>query len=155
MTDGRDVIYFEDVEAGAVTDCGSTTVSESDIVAFGERFDPLPIHTDHEAAAEGRHGGLIASGYHTLSLAVRLLVDAIRRDRAVVAGLGIDDVRWHEPVRPGDTLSVVNEVVDARVSESDPESGVVHESVTVTNGDGATVLTFENYELVRRRPGSG
>ncbi|WP_135535979.1 MaoC family dehydratase [Halostella pelagica] len=146
--DGR--TYFDDIEAGTVVSCGSTTVSEDDIVEFAEQFDPLDIHTDPEAAAESQHGGIIASGYHTLSLSVRLLVDEIRSERAVVGGLGIDDVRWHEPVRPGDTLTVENEVLDTRVSESNPETGIVHEAITVTNQDGVTVLSLENRELVER-----
>ncbi|WP_135822245.1 MaoC family dehydratase [Halostella litorea] len=146
-------VYFEDVEPGTVTDCGTTTVTEAEIREFAAEFDPLPFHTDPEAAAESRFDGLIASGYHTLSLSVRLLVDAVRSQRAVVGGLGIDDVRWHAPVRPGDELAVENEILDTRPSESDPTSGVVHESITVTNGDGETVLTLENYELVARRDG--
>jgi acyl dehydratase len=121
------------------------------IVEFAEQFDPLDIHTDPEAAAESRYDGVMASGYHTLSLSVRLLVDAVRSQRVVVDGLGIDDVRWHEPVRPGDTISVKNEILDKRVSESSPECGIVHEAITVRNQDGVTVLSLENRELVERR----
>jgi acyl dehydratase len=121
------------------------------IVEFAEQFDPLDIHTDPEAAAESRYDGVMASGYHTLSLSVRLLVDAVRSQRVVVGGLGIDDVRWHEPVRPGDTISVENEILDKRVSESSPECGIVHEAITVRNQDGVTVLSLENRELVERR----
>ncbi|MFC5135939.1 MULTISPECIES: MaoC family dehydratase [Haloferacaceae] len=149
--DADDAIYFEDVEPGTVIDCGSTTVTESEVIEFAERFDPLPMHTDPDAAAEGRFGGLVASGYHTLSLSVRLLVEAVRRDRAVIAGLGIDDVRWHAPVRPGDEIGVVDEVLDTRPSESDPETGIIHESITVTNDADETVLTLENHELIERR----
>ena len=129
-------VYFEDVEPGTVTHCGTTTVTETEIREFAEKFDPLDIHTDPDAAARSRFDGIIASGYHTLSLSVRLLVDAVRSERAVVGGLGVDDVRWHTPVRPGDELAVENEILDARPSDSDPTSGVVHESITVTNGDG-------------------
>lgn len=120
----EETVYFEDIEEGTVTSCGSTTVSESDIVAFAEEFDPLDIHTDPDAAAESRYDGVIASGYHTLSLAVRLLVDNVRSERALISGLGIDDVRWHVPVYPGDTLTVDNEVLDTRVSENDPQTGL-------------------------------
>lgn len=141
-------IYFEDVKEGAVVSCGSRTVSETEIVEFAEKFDPLPIHTDPDAAAESRYGGIIASGYHTLVLTVRLLVDGVRSERAVIGGLGIDDVRWHTPVRPGDTITVSNEVVGTRISESDHETGIVHDTITVTNQNGETVLTLDNYELV-------
>ena len=147
-------VYFEDIEKGAVISCDSKTVSETEIVEFAEQFDPLPIHTDPAAAAESRYGGIIASGYHTLSLTVRLLVDEIRSERAVIGGLGIDDVRWHTPVRPGDTITASNEVVGTRVSESDRDTGIVHDAITVTNQNGETVLTLDNYELVASRSDS-
>ncbi|SEH38089.1 Acyl dehydratase [Halopenitus malekzadehii] len=150
-TSTDDTIYFEDVEPGTVTQCGSTTVSREEIIEFAEEYDPLDIHTDLEAAAESPYGDVIASGYHTLSLSVRLLVDAARGDRAVIAGLGIDDVRWHAPVRPGDTLAVEFEILETRPSESNPAAGIIHESITVRNGDDETVLTLENSELVERR----
>lgn len=147
-------VYFEDIKKGAVISCDSKTVSETEIVEFAEQFDPLPIHTDPAAAAESRYGGIIASGYHTLSLTVRLLVDEIRSERAVIGGLGIDDVRWHTPVRPGDTITASNEVVGTRVSESDRDTGIVHDAITVTNQNGETVLTLDNYELVASRSDS-
>lgn len=143
-------VYLEDIEERTVH-CGEVVVTAEEIVEFAEQFDPLPIHTDPEAAAKSRYGGLIASGYHTLSLSVRLLVDAVRRQRAVVAGLGIDGVRWHAPVRPDDTLAVETTVLGTRPSESDPSVGVVHERVTARKGDGTEVLTLENHELVERR----
>lgn len=141
-------IYFEDIEPGTITDCGSTTVSKRSITEFAEEFDPLPIHTDEEMATEGPYSGIIASGYHTLCLSVRLLVDKIRSQRAVIAGLGIDSVTWRAPVQPGDTLSVRNKVVDTRRSESDPTRGIVHEIISVTNQNEETVLSYENNELV-------
>lgn len=147
----EDAVFLEDVTVGETISCGSVTVTEEEITDFAERFDPLAIHTDPSAAAESRYDGLIASGYHTLSLSVRLLVEAVRKERAVIAGLGIDDVRWREPVRPGDTLSVTTTITDARVSESDPGTGVIDESIAVTNQDGVEVLTLENHELLERR----
>ncbi|ELZ39119.1 protein dehydratase [Halorubrum saccharovorum DSM 1137] len=151
MTDlGEETRYLEDIEEGTIR-CGETEVTADDIVEFGEQFDPLPIHTDPEAAAESRYDGIIASGYHTLSLSVRLLVDAVRSKRAVVAGVGIDDVRWHAPVRPGDTITVETTVLGTRPSESDPSVGVVHERIVAKKRDGTEVLTLENHELVERR----
>lgn len=143
-------VYFDDIDPEATIECGSTTVSESEIVEFAERFDPLEIHTDAAAASAGRFDGIIASGYHTLCLSVRLLVDTVRSQRAVIGGLGLDDVTWHRPVEPGDTLSVRVDVLDTRPSESDPETGIVHEEVTVTNQREERVLSYENYELVSR-----
>ena len=151
MTDlGEETLYLEDIEEGTIR-CGKTEVTADEIVEFAEKFDPLPIHIDPEAAAKSRYDGLIASGYHTLSLSVRLLVDAVRSKRAVVAGLGIDDVRWHAPVRPGDTITVDTTVLGTRPSESDPSVGVVHERIEATKQDETEVLTLENHELVERR----
>lgn len=152
MDDSSDTtVYFEDVEPGTTTECGSTTVTESEIVEFAERYDPLEIHTDTEVAGESPFGGLIASGYHTLCLSVRLLVEEVRRERAVVGGLGLDSVSWDNPVEPGDTLTVTNEVLDTRPSESSSETGIVHEKIVVTNQSGESVLSYENFELVSRR----
>ncbi|KYH23860.1 bifunctional aldehyde dehydrogenase/enoyl-CoA hydratase [Halalkalicoccus paucihalophilus] len=151
MRRSDDLIRFEAIEPGTTVRCGKTTVSEDDIVEFAERYDPLAIHTDPAAAAESRFGGLIASGYHTLCLSVRLLVEDVRSERAVVGGLGIDDVRWHRPIEPGDTISVRNEVLNTRLSESDPSVGIVHEAITVTNQREEIVLSYENHELVARR----
>ncbi|MCL7417086.1 MAG: MaoC family dehydratase N-terminal domain-containing protein, partial [Halalkalicoccus sp.] len=129
MRQSDDPIRFEGIEPGTTVDCGSTTVSEDEIVEFAERYDPLAIHTDPTAAAESRFGGLIASGYHTLCLSVRLLVEDVRSERAVVGGLGINDVCWHRPVEPGDRIAVRNEVLDTRPSESNPSAGIVHEAI--------------------------
>lgn len=143
--------FFEDVEVGAEIDCGSRTVTEREIVEFAEQFDPLAMHTDPEAAEDGPYGGLIASGYHTLAMTVGLLVEESRGDRAVIAGLEIDNVTWHRPVRPGDTISPTLTVVDKRASEGNPGTGVVSLEITVENGDGDLVLTYDDYELVKRR----
>jgi len=150
-TESPDSVYFEDIEVGSTRSCGSVQLSKSDILEFASEYDPLPIHTDPEAAADSRFGGIIASGHHTLSVTVRRLVEEVRRSRAVVAGLGLDDVRWHRPVRPGDAISVETTAVDAEQSESDPEVGVLREEVTVTNERDELVLSFECSQLVERR----
>lgn len=143
--------FYEDVEVGRTYECGSTTVTEADIVEFAEQFDPLAMHTDPEAAEDGPHGGLIASGYHTLSLTVGLLVDGYRGDRAVIAGLSIDDVTWHRPVRPGDTLTAEITMDEKRVSRGNPTDGIVNMSVEARNQDGEVVLSYTDNELVRVR----
>jgi acyl dehydratase len=148
MSGTDQTVWFEDIDAGTTVNCGSTTVSKYEIVAFAEEFDPLAIHTDSEVAATTQFEGIIASGYHTLCLSVRLLVEEVRSKRAVVGGLGIDDVTWQQPVRPGDTLNVKTEILDTRPTESDLNKGVVHERVTVRNQHETTVLSYENYELI-------
>lgn len=143
--------FYEDVEVGRTHECGETTVTEADIVSFAEQFDPLAMHADPERAADSPHDGLIASGYHTLALTVRLLVEGYRGDRAVIAGLSIDDVTWHRPVRPGDTLSASVTMDDKRISQGNPTNGIVSMSVETRNGDGQLVLSYDDTELVRVR----
>jgi acyl dehydratase len=147
----EDTQFYEEVEIGKTYDCGETTVSEEEIVAFAEQFDPLTMHTDPERATDSAHGGLIASGYHTLSVTVQLLVEGYRADRAVIAGLSIDDVTWHQPVRPGDTLTASVTMDDKRVSNGNPTNGIVSMSVEAYNGDGDLVLSYQDNELVRVR----
>ena len=142
---------YEDVEVGRTYECGATTVSEEEIVEFAERFDPLTMHTDPEAAEESPHQGVIASGYHTLSLTVSLLVEGYRADRAVVAGLSIDDVTWHHPVRPGDTLEASVTMDEKRLSGGNPTNGIVSMSVETHNAEGDLVLSYTDNELVRVR----
>ncbi len=147
----RDTVHLEDIPEGATIHCGEVTVSADEIVEFARQFDPLALHIDPEAASESRYGGLIASGYHTLSLSVRLLVEEVRSERAVIAGIGIDNVRWYAPVRPGDTLAVRTTILETRPSESDPTTGIVHETISVRNQSGTEVLSLESRELVERR----
>ncbi|MFB6304974.1 MAG: MaoC/PaaZ C-terminal domain-containing protein [Haloferacaceae archaeon] len=142
-------LFYEDVDAGVPIDLGTHTFTEAGIVEFAEQWDPLPFHVDPEAA-QRRHGGLIASGFHTLCVTTRLAVEGFRRETASVAGLGIEELRWPRPVRPGDTMAVELEVVGKRPSESRPDAGVVRESVTGTV-DGDAVVTYEDAALVERR----
>jgi acyl dehydratase len=148
---GDDTVWFEDIEAGTTVDCGSTTVSEDEIIEFAEEFDPLDIHTNPKVASATQFEGVIASGYHTLCLSARLLVEKVRSKRAVVGGLGIDDVTWKRPVRPDDTLRVKTDILNTRLSESDPNKGVVHEHITVRNQHERIVLSYKNHELVHCR----
>ena len=143
-------LYFEDIEVGLTRDCGSLTVTEEEILEFGERYDPQPFHTDPEAAAESAYGGLIASGWQTCALTARLLVTNYLNDTASAGGRGIDDLRWRRPVGPGDTLSVEAEVVTKRPAR-DMAVGETDVEVTTTNGDGETVLSMTALGLVERR----
>ena len=98
--------YFEDYVEGSVHDCGSIAVEANEVVAFAKRFDPQSIHTDSEAAKRGPFGGLIASGWHTCGLMMRLYVEHYLTHVAGLASPGLDELRWLEPVRPGDRLSL-------------------------------------------------
>lgn len=118
-------LYFEDLTTGRSGTYGSHRMDREAMIAFAEQFDPLPMHVDSEAAAEAGYRDVIASGIHTLGVAQRLLVDGFLAETAGRAGLGFDDLRFHEPVYPGDVLSVHHEVIDKRRSASDPGVGIV------------------------------
>lgn len=142
-------IYYEDIEVGRVIELGSTTMSEAAVRSFAEEFDPQPIHVDDEAARERGFNGVIASGWHTIAVANRLVVDGFLRDAKNLGGLGADDVRWHAPVYPGDTLTVEMEAVAKRISESTGH-GVVTRETRVANDEGH-VLSYSTATLIARR----
>ncbi|MGW7519992.1 MaoC family dehydratase [Streptomyces sp. NPDC054796] len=144
--------YFEDYETGSVHSYGSITVTEEDILDFGRRFDTQSIHTDPEAAAEGPFEGLIASGWHTTAVMMRLYADHYLSKVASLASPGIDELRWLRPVRPGDSLSIRATVVRARPSRSKPDRGMVHTDVAVLNQRDETVMTLTIMNMLRRRP---
>lgn len=144
-------LYFEDIEEGLTRDCGTIEVTEAEMLEFAERYDPQAIHTDPDAAAETIYGGLIASGWLTAALSARLLVRGYMNETATVGGRGMDDLRWHQPVRAGDELSVEIEVLETRPSESIPGVGHTRTEVTTTNQDGDVVLTMVGLGLVERR----
>ncbi|QSG09728.1 MaoC family dehydratase [Halapricum desulfuricans] len=104
-------IYFEDISVGETETFGSYTVSRDEIVEFARQYDPQPFHVDGEAAAESPFGGLVASGWHTAAMTMRVLVDGFLERAATRGALGVDELRWYDPVRPGDTLSARTEVV--------------------------------------------
>ena len=98
--------YFEDYPTGTTTDCGSVSVDQAQIISFARQFDPQPFHVDPVAAADGPFGGLIASGWHTAALVMRQIVDNYVAAESSLGALGLDELRWPHPVRPGDTLRV-------------------------------------------------
>jgi acyl dehydratase len=124
-------------------------VDPAEVAAFAAAYDPQPLHLDPEAAARGAFGRVVASGYHTLALSWRLWVDVGAFGEDVLAGLGLDEVRWHHPVYPGDTLAAEVEVLEARPSRRHPDRGVVRLGVTVRNQAGTVVLTYRTAALVR------
>ena len=155
MTD-HGLRYFEDYAVGATNECGSVSVDQASIVAFAKEFDPQPFHADPEAAAAGPFGGLIASGWHTAALVMRLLVDNYLSAEASLGSPGLDEIRWPYPVRPGDTLRVRATVVESRRSLSKPDRGIIKTMVEAVNQDGRTVMraTAINFLLVRPAAGA-
>ena len=143
--------YFEDYVPGMAFEYGATTVSADEIVEFARRFDPQPIHIDPEAAERGPFKGLIASGWHTASVAMRLLVDRFISRVASMASPGVDELRWLVPVRPADTLSIRVTVLECKPSRSKPDRGVVRTFVEVINQDHQIVMTLKPMSIVRCR----
>lgn len=147
-TDNR---YFEDYIPGKRYEFGEIAVSEAEIIEFAQRFDPQPIHMDPEAAAKTPFGGLIASGWHTGSLMMRLFADHYLSRVASLASPGIDEIRWHRPVRPGDRLTVRVLVIDAHRSRTKPDRGMVRSKVEVVNQSGDTVMSMILMNFLRCR----
>lgn len=148
---GRMTRYFEDLAVGDRYTTDSATVTREDIVSFASEYDPQPIHTDEAAASTSAFGGLIASGWHTASVCMRLIVDHLH-DEAWVGARGVDELRWIRPVRPGDELAVTVEVVDKRPETSLPDVGEVDLRVTGFNQDDEAVVSWIALSLLEHRP---
>jgi acyl dehydratase len=148
----REARYFEDYAPGAVYTAGAIAVTESEIIDFARRYDPQPMHTDPDAASHGRFGGLIASGWHTGAMMMRLFADNFLSPASSLASPGLDELRWYFPVRPGDVLSLRITILEARPSRKNPEQGVLRSHVEVLNQNGAVVMSLTPISLVRRRP---
>jgi acyl dehydratase len=147
--------YFEDYVSGASYECGSVSIDEASIIAFAKEFDPQPFHVDPVAAASGPFGGLIASGWHTAAVVMRLLVDNYLSAEASLGGAGADEIRWPYPVRPGDTLRVRATVVESRRSLSKPDRGVIKTLAEAINQDSRTVMRCTAINFLRVRPAGG
>ena len=145
-------LYLEDFVPGLEFRTAGVTITDGQIIDFALRFDPQPFHLDVEAAGQSIFGGLIASGFHTIALTFRLFADTRVLSAASLGSPGIDEVRWLRPVRPGDTLSAVVEVLDNRPSTTKPDRGIATLKYTTRNQSGEPVLTMLARQLLRRRP---
>ena len=141
--------YFEELVVGDTDSFGDYEVTRAEVTTFAGQYDPQPIHTDPEAAAASMFDGLIASGWHTAAMTMRLLVDNQLADPRALGALGVDALRWPEPVRPGDRLSVRTEIREKE--PVDPERGRVAIEVTTTSNSGDTVLSMIPQVLWERR----
>jgi acyl dehydratase len=142
---------FEDYVAGTVYEYGRILVTEAEIIDFARRFDPQYLHVDRERAAQGPFGGLIASGWHTAAMMMRLIVDNFLPKKASLGSPGIDELRWLRPVRPGDVLSVRLSVLEATRSRSKPDRGVVRTLCEVLNQDRAVVMSLKAMNIIACR----
>ena len=144
-----EALTFEDFPADEVVEYGGIGVSAADIIEFAREFDPQPFHTDEEAA-RGATGGLIASGWHTSSLLLRMNCDAFLTRAAVLDEPGIEEIRWERPTRPGDRLHVRRRTLANRVR--DAQTGEVEFLYEVVNQDGLLVMTQRSLLVLERRP---
>jgi len=147
--------YWEDFPVGAVREFGGKTLSRDDIVRFAREYDPQPFHVDEEAAKRSVFCGLIASGWQTCALAMRMMCDAYLLDAASAGSPGVENIRWILPVHPGDTLRVRLTVLEARVLQSKPRIGLVRNKWEMFNQKDEQVMHMEGYGMFLRRDAPG
>jgi acyl dehydratase len=144
--------YFEDYAPGDSYEYGPVSVAESEILEFGRRYDPQYLHVDKERAERGPYGGLIASGWQTAAILMRLFVDHFLPDGASLGSPGIEELRWLKPVRPGDELRARVTVVSARASKSKADRGIVETRIDAFNQKNEHVATMRAVNFMKRRP---
>ena len=143
--------YFEDFAVGETIELGSVQISPAEIIAFAEQFDPQPLHVDPARAEESVFGGLIASGWHTAGLYMRLFAEGVLNRVPSFGSPGIDQLRWLRPVRPGDTLRARFTVLEARPSRSRPDRGIVRSRGEMINQHGEVAMSLEATNFIGRR----
>ncbi len=152
MTNEDALLYLEDLAVGQTFRTGTVSVEPERIKAFAAEFDPQPFHLDEEAAGTSFFGGLVASGWHTASLSMRLMVTSGFKIAGGLIGAGVDEIRWPRPVRPGDVLHVEGEVLEVRPSRKSPERGIVRLRSKTINQHGDTVMEQTANLVVLRNP---
>lgn len=144
--------YFEDFKVGNTLEVGKRTLSEDEIISFAQQYDPQPFHVDRDAGAKSIYGGLISSGWQTVLLMMRAMVDGYLSDSSSQGSPGMDEVRWVHPVRPGDTLTFSTTVLAVKPSTSKPDRGIVQSQWTAKNQNGEVVATLKGMGIFLRRP---
>jgi acyl dehydratase len=145
-------LYWEDFTIGQVTEYGNREVTEEEIVEYATDFDPQPFHIDKEAAQNHFFGGIIASGWHTGAMCMRMMVDGYLHNAASMGSPGIEQLRWKKPVRPGETLHIKMEVLDHSLPKSKPELGFIKFSHTVYNQDNEVKMIMISSGMFLKRP---
>jgi len=146
------VLYFEDFPPGDVRESPPRTITREEMVDFARKYDPQPFHLDDDAAKKTIYGGLIGSGWLTVSVMMRLLWDTMLKDTVSLGSPGSDEIRWLKPVRPGDTLRARFTVVEAIPSRSKPDRGVVKTFTEILNQHEEIVMTMRGLGMFGRRP---
>lgn len=144
--------YFEDLEPGSVDRFGHHQVTREEVIAFASRYDPQPFHLDDEAAAQTHFGRLSASGWHTCAMVMAMVVENLKAHRQAGLGSpGVDELRWHKPVYPGDTLRCETQLLEKKRSRSRPEMGSFRSTMRVFNQNDDLVMSFTSIGLIRVR----
>ena len=143
--------YFEDFQVGETATLGSHTITRDEMIAFATQFDPQPFHVDEARARESIYGGLIASGWHTASLMMRIIVDGWANGTAGMGSPGVDELRWLVPVRPGDTLTATITTLELTPSTRRPDRGTIRSLCELRNQEGQVVLHAIGINMVARR----
>lgn len=146
--------YWEDFPVGCTHQSAGVTVSKEEIVGFASQFDPQPFHVNEDAAADSAFGGIIASGWHTCSLGMRMMCDTYLLETASLGSPGVEKISWLKPVRPGDTLRLSMVVLDTRILASRPDVGLVRSRWQMFNQNDECVMEMEGYGMFYRRPPS-
>ena len=144
--------YLEDFTPGTTLELGSYTITREEILTFAHQFDPQPFHIDEARAKASLYGGLIASGWHTGALMMRMFADNFLSPASSLASPGLDELRWLLPVRPGDVLGLRVTILEARRSRTRPEQGIVRSLVEVLNQHGEVAMSLKPVSLIRCRP---
>jgi acyl dehydratase len=144
--------YFEDFVVGQSVHLGTHQFTAESMIAFASAYDPQVFHVDPERARQSIYGGLIASGWHTSAVYMRLLVDGLLGQAASLGSPGLDSLRWLKPVRPGDTLTARITFIDCRLSNTRPDRGIVRSRGEMTNQHRELVMQVEAINFFSRRP---
>lgn len=145
-------LYFEEYAQGDVFESAWSSLSEEEIVSFAERYDPQPMHVDRDWARQGPHGGVIASGFQTVAETFRLFWDLGIFKGSNIIGIGLDEIRWHKPVKPDQRYRARVEVLETRASKSKQDRGVLRIRLALLDEDGEELLSYQDLSLVRRKP---
>ena len=148
--------FYEDIEVGTKNAFGRYEVTREEVMDFASKYDPQPFHLDDEAAAQTHFGRLSASGWHTCSMTMAMMVENMKDEKSAGLGSpGVDQIRWRKPVYPGDTLRCETQIIEKRRSASRPEMGIFKSRIRTYNQDEVVVLEMVSNGLIRTRDPEG
>jgi acyl dehydratase len=144
--------YFEDFEVGRELDCGKKLVTKAEIIAFAREFDPQPFHIDEAAAKQSHFGGIVASGWHSCAICMRMVVDAVLHDSASMGSPGVEKLRWLKPLRADSVVNAKVKLLDKKPSESRPDRGRMTVVFELFDDKGELLMDMAATVIMGRRP---